>query len=82
MYSIMVEKFSLNKQINSLKQLGESRMIDNTDIEESVVWNSIWSLTIAKSIANTNSHNTALNLLTVYLNVHLVIKTLEDKEYE
>ena len=78
----MIEKFSFDKQVNTFKELSESRMIDNAHVEEPIVRHSVWSLTIAQGIADTNGHNTTFNFLVVYLYIHLIIETLEDKQDE
>ena len=82
MYALVIEKLSPQEQVDSLKKLGHSRMIDHRDIQLPVVGNGVGRLAIPQRVAHAYGHHLALDDVGVDLQMHFIIQSLKNQQDE
>ena len=73
----MVKELAFHKEIDTLEELGHLRMGYHRYIEQTIIWDSIRSLSISCSIAYTHRHHSTLDNIRIDFHMHLIVQTLE-----
>ena len=77
-YALVIEKLAPQEQVDSLKKLGHFGMINHRNIQLAVVGNGVWRLAIPQRVAHAYGHHLALDDISVNLEMHFIIQSLED----
>ena len=78
----VIQEFSLDKEIESLKELCHFGMINHRYIQQAVIGYGIRSLSVALTVAHADGHDLTLDHIRIDLQLHLVVESLEDHQQE
>ena len=61
MHTLMIQELTLHKEVNTLEELRHLRMINHRNIQQSIVWHGIRSLSVTRCITDAHGHYPALD---------------------